>query len=102
MQLFHAATNLYLQSNYPMPQLKKYYSYVLVAISFATGGFAVSGLLKGESKQEKETVAQTTTVSTEENNSFSLINKSLNSSYQNEGIRSWSHFPTLLKITQKS
>lgn len=82
---------------YPMPQIKKYYSYVLVAMTCAIGGFAASGLLKGNSKQEKETVTQTTAVPTEENNSFSLINKSLNSSYQNEGIRELEPFSNLIE-----
>ncbi|MBP9181152.1 MAG: serine hydrolase [Bacteroidia bacterium] len=80
-----------------MPQIKKYYSYVLVAITCATGGFAVSGIFKNKPTQKKEAVVQTTTVSAEENNAFSLINKSLNSSYQNEGIRELEPFSSLIE-----
>lgn len=81
-----------------MPQIKKYYSYVLVAIAFATGGFALSGIFKNQSKEKKESPSQTTSISAEDNNnSFSLINKSLNSSYQNEGIRELEPFSYLIE-----
>lgn len=81
-----------------MPKTKNYYSYVLVAIICAAAGFVASGLFKDKSTQKtEEVVHSSSSVSSKDINEFSLINKSLNSSYQNEGIRELEPFPHLIE-----